>query len=503
VLLRFWENPEFVRHLRAELRPPRAITAALLTLVIIILVGLWAWGVEHKDAPAFAKTLHLALVVMQFTLLGFWCASACGQAVSRERELKTFDFLKTTRLSPGEILVGKLLGTPMVVYFVVACSLPVSFVTGLLAGYPLSKMVWVVALLAAFGLFVGLIGLWVSILVQKSGAGAAIVIALLPMAWLMGFSSTPFSGFSGLSIVSSLTSLYRDSKPQFDQPPAVLGMVVPYPPLTVALYVLFGAWFVLMLVRNLKKDREQMRLLTRWQAVGLVAFLNVLLYVFLDPNQLAGASARGSLRPSGAATLAVGFNALLMLLLGIATLTPHERLKIWWRRRAAGQASYFHSDGPSWPYVAVMGAIAYALLAAEAAGWSSVIPVGRWRLGLAALQLLAVVIYVARDVLFLQWCLLTRLKRPVWKGFLYLMLYYTATGIVGGVSMVFSEVSGRFLLGMLTPWMVLGSEGAADPTIGLYPGLALQSALILLLLRAISRRLSRPAVAPAPSSATA
>lgn len=510
MLLRFWENPEFVRHLRAELRPPRAMTVALLTLVIIVLVGLWAWGAEHKNVPAFVKTFHLALVVIQFTLLGFWCASACGQAISREREMKTFDFLKTTRLSAGEILVGKLLGTPMVIYFVIACSLPVSFVTGLLAGYPLSRMVWVVALLAAFGLFVGLIGLCVSMLVQKSGAGATFVVALFPMAWLMAFASSTFPGFSGLSIVSSVSSLYKEGGATRAYPPTVFGAAVPYPPLTVVLYILFGAWFILVLVRNLKKDREQMRLLNRWEAVAFAVFLNILFYAFLDPNRLAEEPRMGIFPPEhvspeakDVSALAAGLNGVMMFLLGIATLTPRERLKVWWRKRGAAVGSYFAPDAPSWPFLALMAAVAYALLAAEGLGLSKTVPLSEWRLGLAALQMLAVLAYVVRDVLFLQWCLLTRLKRPIFKGLLYLVLYYTTVGIVGFVLMIVSRGTANFFMGMLTPWMTFeGPYEMQDPTAGLYPGLILQAALISLLLRAISTRLSRPPVAPAPSPAT-
>ena len=36
----FWNNPEFVRHRRAELRPVRAITVAAVVILICLLVGL-------------------------------------------------------------------------------------------------------------------------------------------------------------------------------------------------------------------------------------------------------------------------------------------------------------------------------------------------------------------------------------------------------------------------------------------------------------------------------
>ena len=45
---RFWSNPEFVRHRRSELRPVRAITVAVVVLVLCLLLGLACWSYEHN-----------------------------------------------------------------------------------------------------------------------------------------------------------------------------------------------------------------------------------------------------------------------------------------------------------------------------------------------------------------------------------------------------------------------------------------------------------------------
>jgi hypothetical protein len=43
-MLRFWRNPEFVRHRRSELRPTRALAVALVVLAVCLLVGLACWA---------------------------------------------------------------------------------------------------------------------------------------------------------------------------------------------------------------------------------------------------------------------------------------------------------------------------------------------------------------------------------------------------------------------------------------------------------------------------
>ena len=45
----FWENPEFVRHVRAELRPARTLSTGVLALVICSLVGLSCWGSTGRE----------------------------------------------------------------------------------------------------------------------------------------------------------------------------------------------------------------------------------------------------------------------------------------------------------------------------------------------------------------------------------------------------------------------------------------------------------------------
>jgi hypothetical protein len=501
-VLRFWRNPEFVRYLRAELRPPRAISVGLVAVVICALVGLSCWGAKKGINLEFFKAFHVWLTGIQYLVLGLWCAGSCGAAITRERELKNYDFLRTTRLSAGELLVGKVLGVPIIGYFAVACSLPVSIVTGLLGGYSLGVVVANILLMVVFALFVALVGLWLSMLLEKTSAAAAALLILFPLGVGFSFAFSPFPGFGAISIFAPLFSLYKADPDLARVVPTVFGIPTHFFVLALFLYAALGAWFALMLVRNLKKDREQIRLLSRWQAVGFLAFLNVLYYAFLDPKSLAMPfSSSGSISPREVSNAAILLNAVVLALIGLATLTPQERLKVWWRRRMAGQDRYFSPNGLPWPWLAIAAAVAYVMLAAEASGMRSAAPLSTWQLGNAALRLFAFLVFVTRDILFLQWCNLTRMKRPIFKGFLYLCLYYAATGILSGVVGTVSEPASEFIFGLTMPFPALSWKSLAPADApGLYVGLVVQVVVVVLLLQLISRRLSRPVSASAPSA---
>jgi len=500
-MLHFWRNPEFVRHLRADLRPARALTAATLAVIVSTLVGLYSWALNRPDTSGFLRNFHGTLVTLQYVVLGVWCATSCGQAISREREVKTYDFLRTTRLTAAELMVGKLLGAPIAAYFVVGCTLPISVVTGILAGFPLPTLVWPNILMLALALFVSVISLWVSMLVEKASAGSVGLLALLPVGIMVNLASSPFPGIAALSVLAPLASLYRWQIDVAKVTPTFVGFSVSFVFLALLLYALFGAWFVLMLVRNLKKDQEQTRLLSRWQAVGFAGFLNLLFYALLDPRQVGPSVTRGyyswGLRPSEVSTLAMVINWMILFFIGVATLTPREKLRVWWRKHAVGEASYLSEYGLPWPWLAPAAATAYALLVAEAAGMRGAITFGEWKLGTAAVQLLVVLVFTSRDVLFLQWCTLTGMKRPLTTGVFYLILYQGTVGVLTLVATIINRSVAGYVSG-LAPFCVFTAQDVGwHASTGIYTGLALQVPVIFLLLKVTDDRLRRPTIVPA------
>jgi hypothetical protein len=502
-MLKFWRNPEFVRHARAELRGPRAITAGLLALIVCALVGLASWAAEHEKLLEFFRFFHGWLVGLQFVFAGFWAASTCGQAISRERELKTYDFLKTTRLSPLEIMIGKVTGVPILAYFVVACTLPVSFLAGIWAGYSPLTLFAVYILLLALTLFVSLLGLTFSMGLEKSASAFVALLIILPMTGLYGLAESPFPGFGGFSILPALFERYGVGPASEFHKPTVFGLQTSYFIVTLILYAAFGAWMVVMLRRNLKREVEQIRLLSRWGAVGFAAFLNVIFYAFLDPKMLS-VDFSYPLQPKVLSVMTVVLNGILLLLLGIAMLTPHERLKVWWRRRVAKEEGYFSEFGLPWPWLVLAATVAYGLLAAEAAGLAGTFGIKEWQLGRAALLLLVILVYSIRDVLFLQWCNVTRMKRPLMKGLLYLSLYYVAVSIIAAVAGVAGSKYAEGVFQVATPLGALLAEDKlglrSSPLV--FAGLIPQLFATYMVLKAIHQRISRPAVASSPSAAS-
>lgn len=525
-MLRFWRNPEFVRHCRAELRRNRALAVLPVVLVIGALIGLGCWASRASELEAvrrwatqFHREDHLAqfqttyvrdiwrlfyrwLMLVQAGVLSFWSLLACAQSVSGERERKTWDFQRTTRLTPGELLVGKLLGEPVLAYFMVICCFPMALAAAIGGKLRVSDFVSAYAMIMMGALFIGLVGLWLSSLLEsRRGFGLLAAIGLFVL-FVISYN-VRMSNYPGLAAFSPLAGLLPllqvDTAP--NQPIAtIFGQKVPWLVASLVLYVTFGAWLVVMLVRNLKRDYEGMRLLTRWQALGCAAFVNFVVYAAFHPRsetfwvQGDMMTRPTAPTPQDLVKLVVVFNTVILFGIGLATLVPYERLKVWSRRRAEGKASLLAEEGLAWPWLALSAVIAYALLVWGLLAWRSVLGFERNVLSASALQLLTVLLFVTGDVIFIQWCRLTRMRAPLLKGVLYLGLYYATAIVLTIVVSLGSQPFAEALSAVLTPVAAFDDRIVsfrAPLSVGL--GWALQCVFIGIMIAVITRRVQRPA----------
>jgi hypothetical protein len=526
---RFWTNPEFVRHRRAELRLVRAITVAAVVIVMCALLGLACWshqqslidgarlGLENYGTQAWQQRLenlqrdssrqmwllfYRWLIGLQGFALTFWTLFSCAQSVSGERDHKTWDFQRTTRLTAAEILIGKLLGEPVLVYFAVLCATPITWIAGLAGGLSFGTVISVFIFLFVTSLFLGLSGMLLSTLLESRTRGVGLIGALALYAFTLATFGMHDSGLPGLAALSPLSGIIDllGAAPNhaLRQLPVLFGHEIPWLLMSLLLCGSFSAWLALMLVRNLKRDYPEIRPLSRWQAVGCAAFLNFLIYALLKPTPTIENMTHGWFNDAKSVALfAVAMNGLILFLMGLATLTPQERLRVWRRKLVSGESALFADDGLPWPWLAISAVVAYALMIWGLLAWEHTLPLDMGTFQSAAIRLLLVLVFVMRDVLFLQWCMLTRLRQPIVKGVLFLCLYYTAAAVITGLASVSSEDAGHWMLALLTPVQVFDSkvQGATFPA-ATYVGLLLQMGMIGLMKSAITSRLQRPMQAP-------
>lgn len=107
------ENPVFLKEIKTKMRS-RQTPAVQMAIAAIILLGL-LWGyynaivylVRSGGTPA-ARDLWNVGVVVQALLIWLLAPSLAANAITQEKEQQTWDMMIFTRLTPGEIVFGKL-----------------------------------------------------------------------------------------------------------------------------------------------------------------------------------------------------------------------------------------------------------------------------------------------------------------------------------------------------------------------------------------------------------
>ena len=448
--------------------------------------------------------LYAFLVSSQALVLCLWCLSACGQAISSERSLKTFDFLRTTRLTSWDLLLGMVFGAPLMAYFALACTLPFTLGLALYVGFSLLAVAATYLMLLLLAVVLSLAALAISMMTDRPRAGELLLLLALfgfpAWASMIGASGdSAFPGLTAILVVVGLLSLYH-VPPDPYMPVTHLthvpffGFQVPSLFVSVVLYSSAGAWLLLMLLRNLKKDREDIRLLSRWQIVGLTVYLNLLLFALLDLRTIPSNSSQ-SASLSDIAFGYIGLNFLILWVVGLASLTPPARLRSGWVRSSSSAAFHWSEDGLPWPWMAASALAAFLVFLLEAVVARHFIPFSEWPLGRLVAGLLVLLVFAVRDVLFLQWCVVKGFRSPVVKGILFLFLYYITVFTLVVTAVTIETPSFRSALVWFTPLGAFGNLGP-NPPLSVVAGVVLQIAITVYLVIAIRRRLAPPPLPP-------
>lgn len=471
-----WTNPEWVRHVRRLLRPSRGIAAVVIPLVLCA-VTYDLVAREQVGVGLYLLFFHV-LIICQFFGFGLWCIYSCGQALVRERIFQTFDFWRTTRLTASELIWGMLYGVPIRGYVAVGVTIPIGMLSGMAAGYEPIKVVSVYLFLFFLALFLSLVALLSSMLADKLQTGFALAfVPLSILSLLPGLGSSPLPGLAGGSPIYVVAELLGNGRDVYARDAVLFGFPIPVVVAAGILYTTFGTWIFIMLLRNIKKEQENIQLLSRMQLIGFATFCNVMLYAFLDaPAQ----------SPGVIMTLVFLLNAVLLYVIGVMALTPPERLREWWRSTRGRPWAILAEDGISWPWVAVVAIIAIMLY-----GLANFVLLGDTGSGVEGMKrvtmsLVIVALFAVRDSLFLQWCQFHRFKQPLVAGSLYIGLYYLIV-----LTLPKSEHERVYL----TPFWSMANDQVELAAFTL--SLVVQGIAILALFYAIRSRLNEKAIGPA------
>jgi len=164
-------NPVALKELRSRMRGRRAFVVLMLYLLImsgiitLVYLGYSAsslTGITSGAARTAGKGVFTAVLAVQVFLVLFIGPTFTAGAISGERERQTYDLLRTTLLTAGSFVWGKLISALSYVFLLVLVSIPLQSIAFLLGGLSLTELVLSQLLILIAAVTYALYGLWCS-----------------------------------------------------------------------------------------------------------------------------------------------------------------------------------------------------------------------------------------------------------------------------------------------------------------------------------------------------
>jgi len=186
-----------------------------------------------------------------------------------------------------------------------------------------------------------------------------------------------------------------------------------------AIDLMFAGWFLLALVRNIKRDPNYYEIYSPLQGLGLAIFVNLLFVGFFNW--------RARTTDLEAQSILLTLNILVFFCFGLVMLRNRERVRRIIRSREEQGVSWLDVTWPA--SLMIAGTLAAGLLVvlgiAEARN-----PQVEWNPNFAVLRSLFFVAWIVRDIQFLQCMSLRRGKHAFVTGVLFLVIFYVCVTIL-------------------------------------------------------------------------
>lgn len=167
-------NPMYKKELKISVRTVRMAFCILGYNLVLALIGLFSFFFTFQYQGYYRMQysgildIYLILAVIEFALILFVVPAFTASAISGEREKQTLEILLTTRLSPSQIILGKLMSSISSTLLLVISSFPVLAVVFSIGGIRLIHLIQLFVFYAVCAVFIGSIGIFFSTYFKKT-----------------------------------------------------------------------------------------------------------------------------------------------------------------------------------------------------------------------------------------------------------------------------------------------------------------------------------------------
>ncbi len=177
-------NPVLRNESKLAVRSPKFtillfIYIAILSAGVLVFYNLYsetfyANGLDLQSSVM----LYFGMAIGQAVLLMFIVPALTSTAICSEREKQTLDMLLSSKLTPFQIIIGKLSASSIKVIMLIICTMPIYAICGLIGGVRLSNIIQLILFFIVTTIFVGSIGVFISTYIKTSKVATALTYAI-------------------------------------------------------------------------------------------------------------------------------------------------------------------------------------------------------------------------------------------------------------------------------------------------------------------------------------
>ena len=185
--MNIFSNPIVLKNLRSQMRQERLIGISVGYIGFLILICFLNFLVHYGEAEyafsidlaAVCKSIHLCLLILQFCLYFIFGFNTSSSAIVKERDQRTYEFFKTLPMSYKDIIIGEMIGPTLTIHYLQLITIPLTVITGLVAGVSMLVMAKLYIVLVFGGFFLNALGLLASSMAKKQSSVNLVIICTI------------------------------------------------------------------------------------------------------------------------------------------------------------------------------------------------------------------------------------------------------------------------------------------------------------------------------------
>lgn len=170
-------NPVCMKEMKLSVRTKKTAAGLFAFNGVLAIFGLFAYYIIfdlNSDASysyvnlGSVIYLYAVIAVMEMAMLAFVIPSITAGSIAGEREKQTLEILLTTRLTPWQIVTGKLVSSISTLLLYIVSSLPILCIVLSIGGITIWDMIQIMMYVFVLAIYIGSFGILFSSVFKKS-----------------------------------------------------------------------------------------------------------------------------------------------------------------------------------------------------------------------------------------------------------------------------------------------------------------------------------------------